>query len=307
MLISLTSAAASSSGEELTKQLNEVSKPVSFDWSSLVQWFNSSLPGLVNIGIKVVLALVVFFVGRRIIRALKKPIRRMIDRTSLDTGVKQFFSQVIGLVLYVVLILLILAVFGIPASNAAAVIASLGLTAGLALQGSLSNFAGGFLILILHPFRVGDYIREDSNGNEGIVEEIQLCYTKLRTSDRKTLVLPNGALSNSSLTNFSRNGNMAVNFSLKVPLNADTVQIQEDLKEILNRYPNRCKDVPVSAFIRGLTGDGAEIGYRMYVPVSDYWNCTGVIYEEVRRYLIEEKIPIPAQHMEIRLEQQLPV
>jgi small conductance mechanosensitive channel len=307
MLISLTSAAASSSGEEITKQLNEVSKPVSFDWSSLIQWFNNSLPGLVNIGIKVVLALVVFFVGRRIIHALKKPIRRMIDRTSLDTGVKQFVSQVIGLVLYVVLILLILAVFGIPASNAAAVIASLGLTAGLALQGSLSNFAGGFLILILHPFRVGDYIREDSNGNEGIVEEIQLCYTKLKTSDQKILVLPNGALSNSSLTNFSRNGHMAVNFSLKVPLNTDTVQIQEDLKEILNRYPNRCSDVPVSAFIKGLTGDGADIGYRMYVPVSDYWNCTGIIYEEVRRYLIQAKIPIPSQHMEIRLEQQPPV
>ena len=144
-------------------------------------WLDSILPGVIGFFWNVVLALVTVYVGVRVIRLLRKWFRRFMERHDLEEGLKQFLDQVVKYLLYIVLIILVLNLFGITTTSLAAAVASLGVTAGLALQGSLSNFAGGVLILILHPFRVGDYIIEDTNKNEGQVLEISVFYTKLRT------------------------------------------------------------------------------------------------------------------------------
>lgn len=292
--------ALSTTTEKTAESIDQaVKSPLQFDWSIVTGFVTDGIPTILNVAIKVALAILVFFIGRKIIRILRKPVHKSIARTSLDTGVKQFVEQIIIFFLYIVLLVAILAVFGISASSVAALIASAGLSAGLALQGSLSNFAGGFLILALKPFRVGDYIREDANGNEGIVEEIQLCYTKLRTADRRILVLPNGGLSNCSLTNFSRDGVMAANFSLDIPMDRDPNPILKDLVEIMENEPLHYADLQPSAWINGITSDGVTIAFRLYCKTENYWSITSNIYDQVRKYLLANQIEIPGQHIEI--------
>lgn len=135
-------------------------------------WLESILPKVFSFFWCVVLALITVYVGIRIIRLLRKWLNRSMNRHKLEEGVRQFLDQVVKYLLYIVLIVTVLNLFGITTTSIAAAVASLGLTAGLALQGSLSNFAGGVLILLLHPFKVGDYIIEDTHKNEGTVTEI---------------------------------------------------------------------------------------------------------------------------------------
>ena len=149
----------------------------------------------------VILAIVVFIMGRYIIKLIRKIVKKAMVHSSIDTGVAQFVDSFLKFGLYGLLIFSIATKFGVDAASIAAVIASAGVAVGLALQGSLSNFAGGVLILVLKPFVVGDYIIEDNNKNEGTVKEIQLFYTKLTTLDNKTIIIPNGMLTNNSLTN----------------------------------------------------------------------------------------------------------
>ena len=148
-------------------------------------WLESVLPSVLSFFWSVFLALVVAYIGGKVINLLRKGLRKSLERKDAEEGVKQFVDQVFKVFLWIVVIILILGLFGFTASSLAAAVASLGVTAGLALQGSLSNFAGGVLILMLHPFRVGDYIIEDNHKNEGTVIEISIFYTKLRTVDNK--------------------------------------------------------------------------------------------------------------------------
>ena len=187
-------------------------------------WLETILPGVISFFWDVVLALVTVYVGVRVIRLLRKWFRRFMERHELEEGLKQFLDQVVKYLLYIVLIVLVLNLFGITTTSIAAAVASLGVTAGLALQGSLSNFAGGVLILILHPFQVGDYIIEDTNKNEGQVLEISVFYTKLRTVDNKIIVIPNGALANNSLTNATKSDKRQLD--LIVPISYDAISVR---------------------------------------------------------------------------------
>ena len=186
---------------ETTNEVAEVTQQTVKEVSRFAQYIQDNIPTLIGFGIRVLLALVFFFIGRILIKWIRKIVRRSIERSSADKGVEQFVDSVLKFALYFLLIFSIASKFGVDTTSVAALIASGGVAIGLALQGSLSNFAGGVLILLLKPFEVGDYIIEDSNGKEGTVKEIQIFYTKLSTIDNKTIVIPNGMLTNNSLTN----------------------------------------------------------------------------------------------------------
>ncbi|MFI3209105.1 MAG: mechanosensitive ion channel, partial [Eubacteriales bacterium] len=171
--------------------------------SGLSVFLDVNLSLFVAFGIKVLLALVVFFVGRKVISWIGKIARRWLVKFDVDKGIQQFACSCLNVVLYFVLLTSIAAEFGLETTSIAALFASAGVAVGLALQGSLSNFAGGILILLLKPFVVGDYILEDTSKNEGVVIEIQLFYTKLQSVDNKVIVIPNGTLANASLTNIT--------------------------------------------------------------------------------------------------------
>lgn len=167
------------------------------------QFFQQLPQKALNLGIRILLAVIFLLIGLWLIRLVRKILKKSLDRASVDIGVIQFLDSFVKVCLYVILGFMIASSFGLDAASIVAVVGSAGVAIGLALQGSLSNFAGGVLILLLKPFKVGDYIKEDSKGNEGTVIEIQMFYTKLLTFDGKTVVLPNGTLANTSLVNYT--------------------------------------------------------------------------------------------------------
>ena len=169
--------------------------------NQFVQLVQDNIPNIIGFGIKVILALVFFFLGSKVIKWLRKIAGRSFERTNVDAGVAQFVDSMLKFGLYALLIFMIATNFGIESSSIAALIASAGVAVGLALQGSLSNFAGGILILLLKPFAVGDYIVVTQEGIEGTVKEIQIFYTKLATVDNQRVVVPNSILTSNSLTN----------------------------------------------------------------------------------------------------------
>lgn len=168
----------------------------------IIKQFLEELPQkALNLGVRILLAIVFLFLGFSLIKVIRRIVKKSLKRAGADVGVIQFLDSFIKVGLYIILGFMVAGGFGLDAASVVAVVGSAGVAVGLALQGSLSNFAGGVLILLIKPFKVGDYIKEDSQGNEGTVTEIQMFYTKLLTYDGKTVVLPNGTLANTSLVN----------------------------------------------------------------------------------------------------------
>ena len=197
-------------GEEVVEEVNK-----------LAEYVGGKIPGLIDFAIGVILALVVFFIGTKLIKWIRKLIRLSMEKGNVDKGVRQFVDSLVKFALYAILIFSIGSKFGLDTTSVAAALASCGVAIGLALQGSLSNFAGGVLILILKPFVVGDYIIEDNKGREGTVKEIQLFYTKLLTVDNKTVIIPNGSLANTSLTNVTAQDKRRLDLSVGISYDAD--------------------------------------------------------------------------------------
>ena len=190
----------------------------------LIEQFFSELPDkLLRFGVRVLLAIIVFFVGAKLIKIVRKMVKKSLLRGNAEQGVIQFLDSFIKAALYIVLILFIGSGFGIDAASVVALLGSAGVAIGLAIQGSLSNLAGGVLILLLKPFKVGDYIKEDTGRNEGTVDEIQLFYTRLVTPENKIIVLPNGNLSNASLTNVTYAPDRRLDIKVGISYKADMI------------------------------------------------------------------------------------
>ena len=216
--------------EAATKTTQDTVKEV----SQFTTYLQNHIPDLISFGIKVVFALVFFFIGRIVIRWIRKLVRKSMQRSGADKGVEQFVDSLLKFSLYFLLLFMIGTKFGIDASSVAALIASGGVAIGLAMQGSLSNFAGGVLILLLKPFEVGDYIIEDTNKNEGTVKEIQIFYTKLTTIDNKTIVIPNGILTNNSLTNATAKDERRLDLRVDISYDADLKKAKAMIMDVLN-------------------------------------------------------------------------
>lgn len=300
-ILTSSSSSISNSITDATKKVAEASKePISIDWRSIVTNFVDGIPEFFNILIKVGISILIFVLARKLIRVLRKPIRKMLSRTQAEAGVRQLIEQLIVFVLYIIVFCIIMGIFGI-AGVLSGLLTAIGLIVAFAMQGSLSNFAGGLLIIMQKPFQVGDYIHEDTKGNEGIVEEITLGYTKLKTADQKVIILPNGNLSNTSVINFSRNHVMAVNISIPLHFHADYEGISGKVREVLEKDPARVPDRGVSTFIKELNGSGIIAAYRMYVNVENYWTASSRINEAIRKILLEEQITTPRSEVDVMI------
>ena len=260
------------------------------------------MPDIIDFGIKVVLAFVIYFVGARLIKFLRKLLQRFLDRTNVDKGVKQFLDSLTKVVLYFFLIVIICSWFGIPTTSVAALLGSAGLAVGLALQGSLSNFAGGVLILLLKPFKVGDYIIEDGGKNEGTVAEIELFYTKLTTIDNRVVIIPNGILSNTSLTNVTRQDKRRVDLTVGVSYQADIKLVKQVLETVLQKEERRLPEEEISVFVAELADSSVQMGCRIWVKTEDYWPVKWHLLEEIKYRLEENGIEIPYNQLEVSLK-----
>jgi len=292
-MIFLTQSAADKTVEKTKEAVNGIKM------GTVKEWLDGLLPKALSFFWCVVLAFLVWIIGRWILNRIRNMIKKFMNRRNIETGVVQFVDSLIKWIGYIVMIVIILNLFGIETSSMAAAIASIGVTAGLAMQGSLSNFAGGVLILILHPFKVGDYIKEDTHGNEGTVKEISLFYTKLATIDKKIIVIPNGVLANSSLTNASESDIRLLDLDFTIGYDDDIKKAKDVLRTVAESEDRRIKDQPVSVFVRDLGDNAVTIAVRLTVNNNDYWNVRSDLIEAEKYALDENGISIPYPQLDV--------
>lgn len=263
-------------------------------------YFESLVPDLFNFALQVIIAIVVYAVGAKIIKMTVKIVRKALERRNTDIGVIQFLSAVIRYSMYFILFMMILNLFGIATTSAVAVLGSCGVAVGLALQGSLANFAGGVLILLLKPFVVGDYIVEGSN--EGTVYEISIFYTKLKTVDNKVIVIPNGNLSNSSLINVSHMDNRRVDVAVGIAYEADIRTAKDILYKVAEEDPARLPDEDIVVAVDNLGASSVDMTVRIWVKSEDYWPTKWRLTENIKYALDENNISIPYQQIDVQIK-----
>lgn len=289
-----------------TNEVTEVTQEAVENANEFVRYFQDHIPALIGFGIKVLVALIAFFIGRILIKWARKIVRASLERSEADKGVEQFVDSVLKAGLYILLIFSIAAKLGVDTTSVAALVASGGVAIGLALQGSLSNFAGGVLILLLKPFTVGDYIIEDSNGNEGTVKEIQIFYTKLSTIDNKTIVIPNGMLTNNSLTNATAKDVRRLDLKVDISYHADLRKAKDIIENLLKKDDCILKDEEITVFVDELAASAVIIGARAWVKSEDFWPTRWRLLEEIKLTLDVRGIEIPYQQVTVHMSQQEP-
>ena len=296
------SITANEVAENAAGEVAEVTQDTVEEVGRFARYIQDSIPKLAGFGVRVLIALAVFFIGRIIIRWIQKLVRRSLERSSADKGVVQFVDSFLKVGLYSLLIFSIAAKFGVDTASVAALLASGGVAIGLALQGSLSNFAGGVLILLLKPFEVGDYIIEDTNKNEGTVKEIQIFYTKLSTIDNKTIVIPNGMLTNSILTNPTAKAERRLDLKVSISYQADLRRAKALIEEILTADSCVMKDEEINVFVDELADSAVILGARAWVKNEEFWPTRWRLLETIKLTLDEQGIEIPYPQMTVHVD-----
>ena len=286
--------------EAATKTTQDTVKEV----SQFTTYLQNHIPDFISFGVKVVFALVFFFIGRIVIRWIRKLVRKSMQRSGADKGVEQFVDSLLKFSLYFLLLFMIGTKFGIDASSVAALIASGGVAIGLAMQGSLSNFAGGVLILLLKPFEVGDYIIEDTNKNEGTVKEIQIFYTKLTTIDNKTIVIPNGILTNNSLTNATAKDERRLDLRVDISYDADLKKAKALIMDVLNDDPAVLREDEIVVFVDELGESSVVLGARAWTKSADFWQAKWRILENIKEKMDENQIVIPYRQLTVHMNKE---
>lgn len=295
----MTDTTIADTTQEVTDATQEAVKQV----NQLTQYVQDSIPGLITFGLKVLAALVAFFIGRLVIRWIRKIVRRSFERSGADKGVEQFVDSLLKYGLYALLVFSLISSLGFDTTSVAAVLASGGVAIGLALQGSLSNFAGGVLILLLKPFVVGDYIIEDTNGKEGTVKEIQIFYTKLSTIDNKTIVIPNGMLTNNSITNATAKDERQLDLRVGISYDADIRQAKNVIEKLLEKDECIIKNEQINVFVHELADSAVVLGIRAWVKNEEYWTTRWRLLEEIKILLDENGIEIPYPQMAVHMKE----
>lgn len=278
--------------------VEEVMKP------GILKSFLEKLPEkALQLGVRVLLAVLCFLIGVQLIKLIRKIIKKSMQRAGAELGAVQFVDSFVKAALYILLVLMLASSFGVDAASIVAVLGSAGVAIGLAIQGSLSNLAGGVLILLLKPFRVGDYIVESSTGKEGTVTEIQIFYTRLLTVDNKTVILPNGSLANNSIVNITAQANRRMDISVSVSYSADLKRTKEVLLNVLQKDEAVLKDKERIVFVDELGASGVNLGVRCWFKQEDYWAGKWRITENCKRALDEAGIEIPFNQLDVHLKQ----
>lgn len=283
------------------EEVVETTKNAVEEMNQFTAYLQENIPNIIGFGVKVLFAILFFLVGRAVIKWIRKIVRHSMERSNADVGVRQFVDSVLKVVLYFILLFSIATKFGVDAASVAALIASGGVAIGLALQGSLSNFAGGVLILLLKPFEVGDYIIEDTNKNEGTVKEIQIFYTKLSTIDNKTIVIPNGILTNNSLTNATAKDERRLDLKVDIAYEASIKEAKAVIETILKNDEAVLQDEDINVFVDALGESSVVLGARAWTKNEDFWSAKWRILEEIKEQLDEHHISIPYQQLMVHM------
>lgn len=225
----------------------------------------------IDLGGRILAALLIFIIGKIIINWLNKLFAKALEKRKVDASIQSFLKSIVNITLLVLLFLAVIGKLGIELTSFAALLASAGVAIGMALSGNLSNFAGGVIILVFRPYKVGDYI-EASTGASGTVTDIQIFHTVLTTPDNRVVFAPNGAMSGAVVTNYSRKDIRRVDFSFGVEYGTDFKQAQAILMEVINKDSRILKDPAPFVEVGALASSSVNITVRVWVNAADYWN-----------------------------------
>ncbi len=269
----------------------------------VVKEFMSQLPGkALDLGLRILLGVVFFLIGVNLIKFIRRIIRDSMKRANVELGVIQFADSFIKATLYVILVMLLASSFGLDAASVVAVLGSAGVAIGLAVQGSLSNLAGGVLILALKPFKVGDYIKESYSSQEGTVTEIQIFYTKLLTPDNQTVILPNGNLANNSLVNVTTQEARRMDISVGIAYSADLKRAKDVLMQVLLEDEAVLKEKDMLVFVDELASSCVVLNVRCWFRQEDFWKGKWRVTENCKYRLDENGIEIAFQQLDVHLD-----
>ena len=275
---------------------NEVKKMSNMSIETIVEKFVEWIT--IN-GIKLIVGLILISIGLKLIKKVVKHFIIFLEKRDVDITLRRFLQSLISGILKVVLFIVILGYWDVELTGLAALVASGGVAIGLALQGSLSNFAGGFIILLLRPFKVGDYIEAATYG--GTVEEIGLFYTQLATIDNKLILIPNGALSNGSLINYSAKETRRVDLTFSVGYENNLLHVKNVLTDMINKHPLILKEPAPFVGVSAHGPSSIDFVVRVWCKSEDYWTIHFDLLEKVKLRFDEENISIPYPQMDLHV------
>ncbi|MGV8844672.1 MAG: mechanosensitive ion channel family protein [Pseudomonas sp.] len=266
----------------------------------LVKMSESWLPLVLNYGGKLTLAVLTLLIGWWLINTLARNVAALMNRRNVDRALQGFIGSLAGIILKVLLLVSVASMIGVETTSFIAVIGAAGLAIGLALQGSLGNFAGGVLIMLFRPFRAGDWI--EGQGVSGTVDSIQIFHTTLKTADNKVVIVPNGSLSNGHITNYSRESTRRADINLGIDYSSDIKQARAVLLKIAE--DPRVLPVPAPVvFVTGLGDSAVNLSLRVWVATGDFWPVTFGFTELAKEQLTEAGIGIPFPQRVVHLVQ----
>ena len=268
----------------------------------VIEKFLDELPDKAfHLGLRIVLAILVLLIGMQLIKLIRKILKKALYRSHVDESAVHFIDSFSKYALYFLLIIFIASWLGVDAASIIAILGSVSVAIGLALQGSLSNFAGGVLILILKPFVLGDYIR-DGAGNEGIVSGLDVFYTQLTTFDNKIMVLPNGTLANGCITNYTRCSKRRFDVKVSIAYKEDIRHAKEVLLAVLKEDEGILKNEEMVVLVDSLGDSSVNLIVRGWVKQEDYWPAIWRMTEKVKYALDDAGITIPFPQMDVHFD-----
>ena len=263
--------------------------------SMVIKW-------VLNLSARVLIALAIFFIGRWIIRYLRKLLRRMMERRAVEASLKSFLLNLVSITLTLFLIIVTIGILGIDTTSFVAIFASAGLAIGMALSGTLQNFAGGGMILIFKPFRVGDFI--EAQGQTGTVKEIQLFNTVINTTDNKTIMIPNGGISTGIINNYSKESIRRVEWTFGIGYGDDYDLAKATIASMLDQDTRVLKDPAYFIAVSSLGDSSVNIVVRAWTSTGDFWSVFFDMNEKVYKQFPIVGLNIPYPQMDVHLHQE---
>ncbi len=249
------------------------------------------------------IALVFLFIGFKVCKFLVKIIGKSFEKADIENSVAGFLLSVIKGILYAIVFVMAISIVGVQVTSLVAILGTASLSIGLALQGSLANFAGGVLILLMKPFKVGDYIIENDKNCEGTVVAIDIFYTKLKTYDNRIIVIPNGNITANSLVNVTAEESRKLDISIGVSYDSDIKLVKNILTEIVKSSPYYDKTKEMNVFVDSFQESSIKMGVRCFVKTEDYWAAKWEINEAIKTMFDAKGIVIPYNQMEVTIKQ----
>ena len=270
--------------------------------TAIQKFIKTASPVVLNALWHIALSLVIFFVGRWLIEKFLSRVALLDNKTKIDPGVAKFVRSLVRVALWALLIYFIADFLGVPTASFVALLGSIGVTVGLALQGSLSNFAGGLILMFLHPFKTGDYIKTASD-LEGTVVEIGLFFTTLRMADNKIITIPNGNLSAGNIINYNLLPVRRLSTTVGIAYEADTVRAIELLTALIKSRKPLVNPEKALVYVKELGDSSVVLGLHYWVKTDDYWDEAWSINQAIKDVLDQNGIAIPFNQLDVHVIQ----